>query len=97
MFDCDRKLDGGILVLKVFMNRAGEMAQQLRAQAALPEDWGAVPSPHMASYNHLSLQFQGSSAPFLASSSHAYTWHTNIHVGKALRNIKDKRTLKKVL
>jgi hypothetical protein len=33
--------------------RAGEMAQQLRALAALPEDQSSIPSNHMVAHNHL--------------------------------------------
>ena len=29
------------------------MAQQLRTLIALPEDWGSIPSTHMAAHNHL--------------------------------------------
>jgi hypothetical protein len=35
------------------MLEPGEMAQQLRALAALPVDQGLVLSTHMAAYNHL--------------------------------------------
>jgi hypothetical protein len=33
--------------------RAGEMAQQLKAPAALPEDLRSVPSTHMAIHSHV--------------------------------------------
>ena len=33
--------------------RAGEMAQQLRAVAALPGDPGSIPSIHMAAHNYV--------------------------------------------
>ena len=36
----------------------GEMAQWLKALAALPGDPGSVPSTYMAAHNHLFLQFQ---------------------------------------
>jgi hypothetical protein len=32
---------------------AGDMAQQLRALPALPENPGSIPSTHMAAHNHL--------------------------------------------
>jgi hypothetical protein len=38
---------------------AGEMAQRLKALAALPEDPGSIPSTHMVAHNCLQLQFQG--------------------------------------
>jgi hypothetical protein len=31
----------------------GEIAQGLRALAALPEDQGSIPNNHMAAHNHL--------------------------------------------
>ena len=34
-------------------NRAGEVAQQLRALADLPEDLGSIPNTHMATHNCL--------------------------------------------
>jgi hypothetical protein len=50
------------LVSSIYKNifRAGEMAQQLRALAILPEVLGSMPSNHMAAHNNcLQLQFQG--------------------------------------
>jgi hypothetical protein len=41
------------IILKNKGTRAGEMAQWLRALAALPEDWGSIPSNHKAAYKHL--------------------------------------------
>jgi hypothetical protein len=38
---------------KIYFIRAGEMAQQLRALTALPEDLSSIPSNHMVAYNHL--------------------------------------------
>jgi hypothetical protein len=40
-------------MLKVCFEGAGEMAQQLRALTALPEDLSSIPSNHMVAYNHL--------------------------------------------
>jgi hypothetical protein len=37
----------------------GEMAQLVRALAALPEDPGSISSTHIAAPNCLELQFQG--------------------------------------
>lgn len=42
-----------ILKCKNKDQRAGEGAQQLRVLAALAEDPGSVPSPHMATHNYL--------------------------------------------
>ena len=43
-----------ITKVRIFCNvRAGEMAQQLRALAALPEDLSSIPRTHMAAHNHL--------------------------------------------
>jgi hypothetical protein len=39
--------------LKQDMNRAGEMAQQLRALTALPKVLSSNPSNHMMVHNHL--------------------------------------------
>jgi hypothetical protein len=39
---------------------AGEMAQWLRALAALPDDWGSIPSSHMAIYNYPYSNSRGS-------------------------------------
>jgi hypothetical protein len=38
---------------KIFHTTAGEMAQRLRALAALPEALSSIPSNHMVAYNHL--------------------------------------------
>ena len=40
-------------VLKMFVYRAREMAQQLRALSALPKILGSIPSTHMAAHNCL--------------------------------------------
>ena len=39
--------------LRKLVSGAGEVAQQLRALASLPEDPGSVPSTHMAAHNCL--------------------------------------------
>jgi hypothetical protein len=41
------------VTIKVTIAGAGEMAQQLRALAALPEVLSSVPSDHMVAHNHL--------------------------------------------
>jgi hypothetical protein len=41
------------LVLRSLDQGAGEMAQQLRALAVLPEVLGSIPSNHMVTHNHL--------------------------------------------
>jgi len=48
------------------------MAQQLGALAALAEDIGSIPSTHMTTHNHLSLQFQEIQCPLPAVSAPAY-------------------------
>ena len=40
-------------LLQEWILRAGEMAQWLRAPAALPEVLSSIPSNHMVAYNHL--------------------------------------------
>jgi hypothetical protein len=35
-----------------YINRAGEMAQQLRALTALPEVLSSMPSSHVVAHNH---------------------------------------------
>jgi hypothetical protein len=47
---------------------AGEMAQQLRALAALPEVLSSIPSNHMVAHNHLSVM--GSDALFWCTGRH---------------------------
>jgi hypothetical protein len=49
---------------------AGEMAQRLRALAALPEVLSSIPSNYMVAHNHL-----GSDALF---------WYAGIHADRAL-------------
>jgi hypothetical protein len=39
------------VAMKIILWGAGEMAQQLRALTALPEDLGSIPSTHMAAHN----------------------------------------------
>jgi hypothetical protein len=41
-----------VLVKRAY-NQVGEMAQQLRALAALPEVLSSIPSNHMKAHNHL--------------------------------------------
>jgi hypothetical protein len=43
----------GYLKIQKEHSGTGEMAQQLRALAAFPEDPGSIPSTYMASHNHL--------------------------------------------
>jgi hypothetical protein len=56
------------------------MAPWLRALAALPEDLGSVPSPHMAAHNHLNSS-PSKFGPLLANSGthlvHKHNMHTN--------------------
>jgi hypothetical protein len=64
---------------KCFKNKreAGEMAQRLRALAALPEDLGSIPNTHMAAHNSLELLFQ--ETQYL---------HKDMHEGKSTMYIK---------
>jgi hypothetical protein len=57
---------------------SGEMAQQLRALAALAEDLGLVHSTQ----KHLQVQFQATCHPLLALLGTVHSWCTNIHLGK---------------
>ena len=60
---------------------AGDMAQWLRAMAALAKELGLIPSMPMVAHNHLQLQSQGSSALFWPSwALHIHA--TKIHAGK---------------
>jgi len=43
---------------KCTKKQAGEMAQQLRALVALPEDQGSIPSTHRAAHNCLQFLLQ---------------------------------------
>ena len=51
---------------------AGEMAQQLRALATLPEVRSSIPSNHLVACDHLQ---KGSDALF---------WHAGVHADRAL-------------
>ena len=46
-------LNKGKKSFKNIQNRAGEMAQRLRALTALPEVLSSIPSNHMVAYSHL--------------------------------------------
>jgi hypothetical protein len=39
--------------LKIAVMEPGEMAPQLRALTALPQDPGSIPSTHTAAHNHM--------------------------------------------
>lgn len=62
------------------------MTQRLRVMAALAEDRGSISSTHVAAHNYLSLQFQGSWRPLMASVGTAYMqctyMHANTHTHK---------------
>lgn len=60
------------------MFEAGEVAQWLRAMAALEENLGSIPSTRMATKNYLKLQFQGIWCPLLASLGTACTQYTDV-------------------
>jgi hypothetical protein len=53
--------------LKIENNWAGEMAQRLRALAALREVLSSIPSNHMVTHNHLNEVWSG-----------ALFWHAGI-------------------
>jgi hypothetical protein len=72
--------------LKMNICRAGEMAVELKALAALPEDWGLIPRMHIVAHKHLSLQFQGIWHTFWPPK--APGTHVGIHEGKTLIHIK---------
>jgi hypothetical protein len=77
-----------ILYFKNDIFGTGEMAQQLRELAALPEDWGLIPSTHMAAHKSLELQLQRIRCPLLASMDTICTWYTDTHAGKTPIHIK---------
>ena len=69
-------------------NRVREMAQQLRALAALAEDLGSVPSTHTVVHNHLKLHFWGnmvSCSDFCEHQTHV--WSTYADAGKTVIHI----------
>jgi hypothetical protein len=77
---------------------AREMAQQLRALAALPEDPGSISSTYGGvggwggwggCQNCQPLQFQETQCPLLAlHRRQAYTWYKDIHTGKMPKHIR---------
>ena len=64
-----------IFVTKKFPDADGEVAQQLRALATLPEDLGSILSTHVVAHNCLMA-----SAGF--HRHQAYMWDTGTHSGK---------------
>lgn len=55
------------------------MSLLLGELAALPEDTGSVCITHIASHNHLSVQYQGISCSLHASVNTAHTWCIDIY------------------
>jgi hypothetical protein len=53
-----------IILIILIISGAGEMAQWLRALAALPEDLGWIPSTHMVATTICSSSSRGSDALF---------------------------------
>jgi hypothetical protein len=83
------------LSLNYFSNRAGGMAQWLRALAPLVEDQGSFPNTDMAAHNHLYFQFQKIWRPLLASKDTAWdvlACRQNIHTHKIKIKKKPKKT-----
>lgn len=78
---------------------AGELAQELKTIAALPEDPGLSLSIHVAPHSHLELQFQ--KIWFLLASMgirHAHGIHTYIHQDKTLIHINlEKKVFLKII
>ena len=66
----------------------GEMAQPLRALAALAEDLGQIPCTHMVVYNQLDPPFPGDLMPSSGLYMHqTCMWDTDIHAGKIVIHI----------
>ena len=65
--------------------KAGELAQWLRARAALAENPGSTPSTHKAAHN--SVLFQEAQQSLLASVSTVHRWRTDIHADKTFKRI----------
>ena len=63
------------------------MAQQLKALAALPENPGSIPSPHMLTSNYLCLQFQVMGYSLLASEGTEHKCGVDIRVHQTLIEI----------
>jgi hypothetical protein len=68
------------------------MAHQLRALAALPEDFEPMVSIHIVAQNHL---FQRIQCPLLTSAGIVHMWCIDIHVNKTFIHIKTSKSLKK--
>lgn len=59
-----------------------EMTQQLRALAALVEDWGSVASTHTGKFtNTCNFSFKGSKVLFWPSRAPAHRWGSYKHLG----------------
>jgi hypothetical protein len=65
---------------------AGEMAQMLRALAAVPEDLGSIPNTHDSSQPVIPVQ--GICCLLLASISTAHTLCIDIHADKTPTHLK---------
>lgn len=73
-------------ILKKLITWAGEIAQQIRALAALSRDWSLSPSTHMGAYNCLLTPV--SRAPMLSSGLCARKLCADKHTGKTTTHIK---------
>ena len=73
---------------KFLDRKTGEMAQQLRALAALPEDLSSIPSLHMAAHKCLQRE---NPTPFSGFHRHqAHRCYTSIYADKTTIHIKNK-------
>jgi hypothetical protein len=83
-------LTGKLVVLNAYIKRSGpeDMAQWLRALAALPEDWDPVPNNHMVTHNHLLLHSQDVQQPLMAFKGTLHTCYKGIHAGKIPKHMK---------
>lgn len=72
-----------MLDLKMFLvSRPGEVAQKLRALAALAEDLGLILGTHRETHNHLLFRSQGLQYLLLAFVGTTGSWCTDIDAGQ---------------
>lgn len=79
-----KPLDGRSHKPTSWLKGAGEIAQQLGAFAALPENLDLIPNTHIVAHNHLELQLgdlmPSSGCPGQPDISQTYAGETPIHV-----------------
>ena len=61
--------------------QAGKNAQWLRAQTALSEDLGSIPSIHIAAHTVITVP-EDPMPSYSLHGNQAHTYYTNIHAGK---------------